>query len=150
MDPLPELGTQLTGRLVASSSRHVAHNRDGILVSVTTHMCTTTVVYSHNGCITFYIELVYAFNMLRMRISCRIAGQRSIIHTRSTSMKGKKRSAKSTDFPRKKRKLGKGKRPAENATNISFKSRSIVVHSQLEQSQQPTGKRKLTFEVCDR
>lgn len=147
MDPLPELGTQLTGRLVASSSRHVAHNRDGILVSVTTHMCTTTVVYSHNGCISFYIELV---NMLRMRISCRIAGQRSIIHTRSTSMKGKKRSAKSTDFPRKKRKLGKGKRPAENATNISFKSRSIVVPSQLEQSQQPTGKRKLTFEVCDR
>ena len=62
-------------------------------------------------------------------------------------MKGKKRPAKSGDFPRKKRKLGKGKRPAENATNISFKSRSIVVSSQLEQSQQPTGKRKLTFEV---
>ena len=65
----------------------------------------------------------------------------------SHSMKGKKRAAKSTDFPRKKRKLGKGKRPTGNATNISFKSRSIVLPSQLEQSQQPTGKRKLTFEV---
>ena len=63
-------------------------------------------------------------------------------------MKGKKRSAKSAaDFPRKKRKLGKGKRPAENATNVSFKSRSIVIPSQLEQSQQPTGKRKLPLEV---
>ena len=61
-------------------------------------------------------------------------------------MKGKKR-AKSTDFPSKKRKLGKSKRPAENATRVSFKSKSIVVPSQLEQTQQPTGRRKLSLEV---
>ena len=64
-------------------------------------------------------------------------------------MKGKKRAAKSTDFPRKKTKLGKGKRPAENATNVSFKSGRIVLPSQLasQSHQQPTGKRKLTLEA---
>ena len=61
-------------------------------------------------------------------------------------VKGKRRS---TDFPKRKNKLGKGKRPAENATKISFKSGSIVLPSQLAQnpSQQPTGKRKLGLEV---
>lgn len=63
--------------------------------------------------------------------------------------KGKRQSGKSTDFPKRKNKLGKGKRPPENATKISFKSGSIVLPSQLVQSssQQPTGKRKLGLEV---
>ena len=62
-------------------------------------------------------------------------------------MKRKRNASKSVDFPRKKRKLGKGKRPPDNATNISFKSRSVVLPSQLEKTKQPTGKRKLTFQV---
>ena len=62
--------------------------------------------------------------------------------------KGKKRAGKAADFPKRKSKLGKAKRPPENATKISFKSRSIVLPSQLPQSQQqPTGKRKLGLEA---
>ncbi|CAI8001621.1 Testis-expressed protein 10 [Geodia barretti] len=64
-------------------------------------------------------------------------------------MKGKKRAGKSTDFSKRKKKLGKEKRPPENATKISFKSGSIVLPSQLASSpsQQPTGKRKLGLEA---
>ena len=65
-----------------------------------------------------------------------------------TKTKGKRRSGKASDFPKRKNKLGKGKRPPENATKVSFKSQSIVVPSQLTRStQQPTGKRKLGLEV---
>lgn len=48
---------------------------------------------------------------------------------------------------RQKRGVGKRKRLPENATPISFKTRSIVVPSQLEGTQEPTTKRKLSLPV---
>lgn len=60
-------------------------------------------------------------------------------------MKRKKHS--SADFPKKKQKLGKGKRPPENATNVSFKAHSVVVPTQLEQTAGPSTHRKLTLQV---
>ena len=51
------------------------------------------------------------------------------------------------DFPKKKQKVGKGKRTPENATVISFKSQSVVVPIQLEKSNEPTTHRKLGLQV---
>ncbi len=51
------------------------------------------------------------------------------------------------DFSKKKQKVGKAKRPAENATNVSFKTRSVVIPTQLEQPEEPTTHRKLPLQV---
>ena len=53
----------------------------------------------------------------------------------------------SGDFAKKKRKVGKGKRVAENATEVSFKSRAVVVPSQLTGTADPTSNRKLSLQV---
>ena len=60
-------------------------------------------------------------------------------------MKRKKNST--PDFPKKKQKLGKGKRPPDNATNISFKSQSVVLPVQLKETSGPTTHRNLTLQV---
>lgn len=60
----------------------------------------------------------------------------------------KRRKKQQSDFPKKKKKLGKGKRPPENATQVSFKSQSIYVPGQLEEATGPTTHRKLGLQVC--
>ena len=54
-----------------------------------------------------------------------------------------------SDFQKRKKKLGKGKQVPENATRISFKSKSIVVPTQLEDSaiEGPTTHRKQSLQV---
>ena len=58
-----------------------------------------------------------------------------------------KKSETSKDFPKKKQKVGQGKRPAENETVVSFKSGSVVIPSQLERTGEPTTHRKLSLQV---
>ena len=58
-----------------------------------------------------------------------------------------KKSEASKDFPKKKQKVGQGKRPAENETVVSFKSGSVVIPSQLERTREPTTHRKLSLQV---
>ena len=58
------------------------------------------------------------------------------------------KSARAKDFPKKRRKVGKGKRAPDNATAISFKTGAVVVPAQLEESQEPTTKKKLPIQVC--
>lgn len=43
--------------------------------------------------------------------------------------------------------MGKGKRAPENATAISFKTRAVVVPAQLEETHEPTTKKKLPLQV---
>ena len=88
-----------------------------------------------------------------MSYACAIISRRSEVNTWVKMGKAKssrKKTGKPGDFPKRKNKLGKGKRPAENTTTVSFKSRSIVLPSQLSHAgnrDQPTGKRKLGLEV---
>ena len=59
----------------------------------------------------------------------------------------KRKAANAGDFPKKKRKLGKGKKVPENATNLSFKAKSVIVPAQLEKAIGPTTHRKLGVQV---
>ena len=69
-------------------------------------------------------------------------------YRRQKMKKGKStKSAKTKDFPKKRRKVGKGKRVPENTTAISFKTGAVVVPAQLEESQEPTTKKKLPIQV---
>lgn len=61
-------------------------------------------------------------------------------------LKAKKKSA-AGDFLKKKQKVGKAKAVSDNATDTSFKSRSVVILPQLEQSDEPTSRRKLPLQV---
>lgn len=59
-----------------------------------------------------------------------------------------KRKRQTVDFPKKKTKLGKGKRPPENATRVSFKSQNISIPTQLGQTSiGPITHRKLSLQV---
>lgn len=60
-----------------------------------------------------------------------------------------KRSKNKTpgDFPKKRRSVAKGKRAPDNATEVSFKSRAVVIPPQLVQSAEPTTDRKLPLQV---
>lgn len=60
--------------------------------------------------------------------------------------KAKKKSG-AGDFAKTKQKVGKTKAVSENATDTSFKSRSVVILPQLEQSNEPTSRRKLPLQV---
>ena len=51
------------------------------------------------------------------------------------------------DFPKKKQKVGKRKNIPDNATVVSFKSKSVVIPSQLEKTSGPTTHRKLSLQV---
>ena len=65
-------------------------------------------------------------------------------------MSGRKRASQSTpDFQKKKIKVGKGKRPADNATNASFTTGRISVPSQLQapNKDEIVSNRKLTVKV---
>ena len=76
-----------------------------------------------------------------------------VINTRATTrdMSGnKKRQSQSTpDFQKKKSKVGKGKRPAENATDATFTTGRIVISSQLQlpDKNEIVSKRKLPVKV---
>ena len=61
----------------------------------------------------------------------------------------RKTPAVKPDFEKKKRKVGKGKQPAENVTPLNFKSRSIFVPAQLGESspQEPTTYRRHGLQV---
>ncbi len=54
-----------------------------------------------------------------------------------------------SDFKSKKKKVGKGKKPVENVTEVNFKSKSIVIPPQLEQLEinGPTTHRKQSLQV---
>ncbi|KLO13784.1 hypothetical protein SCHPADRAFT_827523 [Schizopora paradoxa] len=62
----------------------------------------------------------------------------------------KKRKEKNADFVKPKLKLGKGKQPAANAVDTSFKARTISVPQQsittMKDDSKPTTKRKLTYD----
>ena len=64
---------------------------------------------------------------------------------RAQEMKRAK-SKKAKDFPKKRRKVGKGRIP-ENATTVSFTTKAVVVPTQLEETREPTTKRKLSLQV---
>ena len=51
------------------------------------------------------------------------------------------------DFPKKKQKVGKRKSTPDNATVVTFKSKSVVIPSQLERTDGPTTHRKLSLQV---
>ena len=66
----------------------------------------------------------------------------------AASRKRKRHSKPATDFEKKKRKFGKGKKTGNNVTSISFKSRNVVVPSQLLHSLLgPTTHRKQNLQV---
>lgn len=59
----------------------------------------------------------------------------------------KRKASSVLDFPKKKRKLGKGKAVPENATNLTFKAKSVIVPGQLEKSVGPKTHRQLGLQV---
>ena len=67
----------------------------------------------------------------------------------NVSRKRQKCSQLAPDFKKKRKKVGKGKQPAENATNVTFKSRAVFVPTQMEQAEtdEPTTHRKLSLQV---
>lgn len=64
--------------------------------------------------------------------------------------RGKRKASQQLDFPKKKKKVGKGKQLPDNATVVSFRSQSIAVPAQLTQkaSDTPTTHRKQNVQVC--
>ncbi len=65
-------------------------------------------------------------------------------------MPRKRKTTTPEDFTKKKKRVGKGKKPAENETRLNFRSGSIVIPSQLlrNNADQPTTHRGLGLEVC--
>ena len=59
----------------------------------------------------------------------------------------RKKRLKKQDFQKVKLKVGKKLQPAQNATDTSFKSMSIFVPTQLNESSQPTNQRNQTLKV---
>ena len=59
----------------------------------------------------------------------------------------KSKKLKEQDFKKVKLKVGKKLQPAQNATDTSFKSRSIFVPIQLNQTSEPTNQRNQTLKV---
>ena len=57
------------------------------------------------------------------------------------------KSKKAQDFPKKKRKVSKGRQAPENATSVSFTTKAVVVPTQLDETAEPTTKRKLSLQV---
>ena len=66
-------------------------------------------------------------------------------------MAGKRKSVNADSFPRKKRKVGKEKRPPENATNASFTTGKVVISTQLSlpDAGEVVTKRKQTIPVSN-
>lgn len=62
--------------------------------------------------------------------------------------KGKKKKQKNEDFKKVKLKVGKSKLSAANSTDVSFKSQSINILSQLEEKDEPTNRRNLSLKVA--
>lgn len=62
----------------------------------------------------------------------------------------RKRKLKEQDFQKVKLKVGKKLIPADNATDTSFKSRSIFIPSQLQKpDSEPTNQRNQTLKVTE-
>lgn len=59
----------------------------------------------------------------------------------------RKRKLKEQDFQKVKLKVGKKLQPAQNATDTSFKSRSIFIPTQLQKDLEPTNQRNQTLKV---
>ena len=61
----------------------------------------------------------------------------------------RKRKVKEQDFQKVKLKVGKKLQPAQNATDTSFKSRSVFIPTQLNKELEPTNQRNQTLKVTD-
>lgn len=62
----------------------------------------------------------------------------------------RKRKLKEQDFQKVKLKVGKKLKPADNATDTSFKSSSIFIPNQLQKlDNEPTNQRNQTLKVTD-
>ena len=91
----------------------------------------------------------YSAGARTREVECKSNNLESLHHFLSTMAKNKrKRKLKEQDFQKVKLKVGKKLQPAQNATDTSFKSRSVFIPNQLQKlDNEPTNQRNQTLKV---